>query len=267
MKLILIVSLILSLYSETPNLLTMDLLFNKGNIYRIKGVDTKINFYLNSKTNVSLIPPSYMNLIKRTFQNKKIFNFCKRQHFYIYEKSYENFFCEKNDKSTNREAEGTKLNFNFDNYTISIKESKLFQQKGKYFYFNFWTNNTITDIILSDILLKEIPNLNKDNIQYIRQLEEEEKKENEQNGNDNGKKENSDNNTFRNESSNNKQNQVNANKSGIGWLGVCLIILLSIIVIYVLFVAFRFYRRKKYQNPSFYYKITEEMFDDITPIE
>ena len=26
-------------------------------------------------------------------------------------------------------------------------------------------------------------------------------------------------------------------------------------------------QKKKYQNPSFYYKITEEMFDDITPIE
>ena len=56
-------------------------------------------------------------------------------------------------------------------------------------------------------------------------------------------------------------------KEKIGWIGICLIILLSIIVIYVLYVGFRYYRRKKYQNPSFYYKITEEMFVDITPIE
>ena len=56
-------------------------------------------------------------------------------------------------------------------------------------------------------------------------------------------------------------------KSGIGWIGICLIILLSIIVIYVLYVGFRYYKKKKYQNPSFYYKITEEMFEDITPIE
>ena len=55
--------------------------------------------------------------------------------------------------------------------------------------------------------------------------------------------------------------------SGIGWLGNIIIIILSIIVIYVLYYGFRYYRRKKYQNPSFYYKITEEMFADITPIE
>ena len=66
---------------------------------------------------------------------------------------------------------------------------------------------------------------------------------------------------------NNKNNQNNGNKSGIGWVGIIIIIILSIVVVYVIFVGFRYYRRKKYQNPSFYYKITEEMFDDITPIE
>ena len=60
----------------------------------------------------------------------------------------------------------------------------------------------------------------------------------------------------------------NTNKSsGVGWIETIIIIILSIIVIYVLFIGFRYYRRKKYQNPSFYYKITEEMFEDITPIE
>ena len=66
---------------------------------------------------------------------------------------------------------------------------------------------------------------------------------------------------------NNKEEADNKSKSGIGWLGISLIILLSLIVIYIIYVGFRYYRRKKYQNPSFYYKITEEMFDDITPIE
>ena len=66
---------------------------------------------------------------------------------------------------------------------------------------------------------------------------------------------------------NSEKENSNSQKSGIGWLGIFLIILLSLIVIYVVYVGFRYYRRKKYQNPSFYYKITEEMFDDITPIE
>ena len=65
----------------------------------------------------------------------------------------------------------------------------------------------------------------------------------------------------------NMNNQKNNRKAGIGWVGVAIIIVLSVVVIYVLFVGCRYYRRKKYQNPSFYYKITEEMFYDITQVE
>ena len=64
-----------------------------------------------------------------------------------------------------------------------------------------------------------------------------------------------------------RNNQSIKKNSGIGWLGTIIIIILSIVVIYVLYTGFRYYKRKKYQNPSFYYKITEEMFEDITPIE
>ena len=64
-----------------------------------------------------------------------------------------------------------------------------------------------------------------------------------------------------------RNNQNMKKNSGIGWLGTIIIIILSIVVIYVLYTGFRYYKRKKYQNPSFYYKITEEMFEDITPIE
>ena len=70
-----------------------------------------------------------------------------------------------------------------------------------------------------------------------------------------------------NTNENNNKKIIKENSSGIGWLGTLIIIILSIIVIYVLYVGCRYYRRKKYQNPSFYYKITEEMFADITPIE
>ena len=66
---------------------------------------------------------------------------------------------------------------------------------------------------------------------------------------------------------NDKKKHKKNKSSGIGWLGTIIIIILSIVVFYVLYVGFRYYRRKKYQNPSFYYKITEEMFADITPIE
>ena len=108
-------------------------------------------------------------------------------------------------------------------------------------------------------------NSNKNNFfnnKEIRKLEEE--KNNTINNNIDKKNDNS---TSVNSSIKNEENQKNDKKSGIGWLGIVIIIILSIVVVYVLFVGCRYYRRKKYQNPSFYYKITEEMFDDITPIE
>ena len=83
--------------------------------------------------------------------------------------------------------------------------------------------------------------------------------------NDDEKNTNNINTTINNDKEGNNQT-INKN-SGIGWLGAIIIIILSICVLYVLYVGFRYYKRKKYQNPSFYYKITEEMFEDITPIE
>jgi len=61
--------------------------------------------------------------------------------------------------------------------------------------------------------------------------------------------------------------QNNNNNSKMSWINVTIITVLIVIIIYVAFYLFRYYRKKKYQNPSFYYKITEELFDDITPIE
>ena len=82
------------------------------------------------------------------------------------------------------------------------------------------------------------------------------------------KNNNTDNNITTKINNDKERNNQNIKKnSGIGWLGTIIIIILSIVVIYVLYTGFRYYKRKKYQNPSFYYKITEEMFEDITPIE
>ena len=109
-------------------------------------------------------------------------------------------------------------------------------------------------------IIKAYKNKNNNHIRinYIskRNLEEENRK------NNNNNKTN-----ITNINVNDNKNPIKEKSEGIGWLGTLIIIILSIIVIYVLYVGFRYYRRKKYQNPSFYYKITEEMFADITPIE
>ena len=67
--------------------------------------------------------------------------------------------------------------------------------------------------------------------------------------------------------SNRIQYQNNNNNFKMSWINITIITILIVIIFYVVFYLFRYYRKKKYQNPSFYYKITEELFDDITPIE
>jgi hypothetical protein len=224
----------------------MDLELNSNDFYRIKNIDSHLKFSFNNKTNISLLPEKYTILIKLILKNKKYLYNCNKNIFFINKKPYETFFCEK--ANDNKNINNIKLKFNLGTYNISINESELFSKKGKYFYFNFLTNSNISEIALSTVLLdKKI---------YIRKLEVEEEEEENDNKNDTSKNE-----------SNKNYNKKKNKKSGIGWIGICLIILLSIIVIYVLYVGFRYYRRKKYQNPSFYYKITEEMFEDITPIE
>ena len=246
MKIFILILFYIVIFTQTLNLITMDLELNSNDFYRIKNIDSHLKFSFNNKTNISLLPEKYTNLIKLILKNKKYLYNCNKNIFFINKKPYETFFCEK--ANDNKNINNIKLKFNLGTYNISINESELFSKKGKYFYFNFLTNSNISEIALSTVLL--------DKKRYIRKLEVEEEEEENDNKND----------TSKNESNKNYNKKKNKN-SGIGWIGICLIILLSIIVIYVLYVGFRYYRRKKYQNPSFYYKITEEMFEDITPIE
>ena len=63
------------------------------------------------------------------------------------------------------------------------------------------------------------------------------------------------------------QNNINSNIKKMNWINIIIISVLLLIIIYVVFYIYRYFRKKKYQNPSFYYKITEELFNEVTPIE
>ena len=141
-----------------------------------------------------------------------------------------------------------------------------------YIYFSLFFLFDSKTIIINPIYIKSIKdkiierkNINQHKLYYDEKIKtkrilEQEIDENEKENNITNKDNNTD---IINDKNKNKKNK----NSGIGWLGTTIIIILSIVVFYVLYVGFRYYRRKKYQNPSFYYKITEEMFADITPIE
>ena len=262
MKIFIFLLFLFSINTQFEDVITMDLELNTNNFYRIKNIDSDLKLIFNNITNISLMPIKYINLIRMILLNKQILYNCNSKGILIEQNVYETFFCERN--TGYQDFNKLKLNFNLINYNISLKESELFYREGKYYYFNFLYNDTISNILISKDLNKK--NFNKK--YYLRNLESEnnnnENNENEkQNQNENN---NNDNETYKNESNNKSQNKIN-NKPRIGWIGICLIIILSVIVLYVVYVLFRYYRRKKYQNPSFYYKITEEMFDDITPIE
>ena len=242
--------LIINVYSH--NIITIDLVLNTDSFYRIKNIDSNLQISFDNNNNINLMPYKYIKLIKMIMTNNKILYNCFTKKVLL-DKEYQTFGCERNIKY--KDLDKIKLNFNFENYNISMNISELFSKQGNFYYFNFYSYENNTYVFISDHLLKESLIYNNNNV-FLRKLEGEE------NDNDNTKKDNDTN----VEGENNKQNK-NINNSGIGWLGICFIILLSVIVIYVLYVGFRYYRRKKYQNPSFYYKITEEMFDDITPIE
>ena len=239
MKIIFVILSFLIVISFQTKLIEIDLQINNDKTYIIKNKDDNINFSFDNNSNINIMPQKIIHLIKLIFINNNLLKNCLS----IKYKEFDTFYCTENNEK--RDLSNIKLNFNFENNNQTMKFPQLFTKKRNFYFFNFYSKPDVTSIILGP---KKI--FNNNDLRALKSDNETEGK----NGTDiianNSEKEN-----------------VNTQKSGIGWLGISLIILLSLIVIYVVYVGFRYYRRKKYQNPSFYYKITEEMFDDITPIE
>ena len=251
-SLILILSFII-ISSSTQNLSTINFISNMGHSTLIKKKTENITYHINNSTK-GFLPKKYFNLILNDLVKNKFE--CSSKKTIFNNKVYDTIHCLRT-RFVNIHL--IKLYFNFNNYSIYFTDMELFERKNMDYTFVFFSKNDIREIIIPGKLIKR--KIKKDENKSIRQLTEDENNENKNdndNENDNNKNE---------KKNNNNQNIKNSEKSGIGWLGICIIIVLSVIILYILYVWFRYYRRKKYQNPSFYYKITEEMFEDITPIE
>ncbi len=234
MKIFIIIFSFFVVFSFQAKLIKIDMQINNNEIYTIQNMENNIDCSFLYKLNVKKIPEQILNLIIQTLINNNIMEKCVPNKY----REHITFFCSR--KPMREKINNVNLNFMFDNCTKFVDISGFFSR----------TNNVYFIGISSKPLKK-----NK-NLRLLSSLNETEIK-----------KENNNNNTNANHNINEQEVKEKKGKSGIGWLGISLIILLSLIVIYVIYVGFRYYRRKKYQNPSFYYKITEEMFDDITPIE
>ena len=231
MKIFIIILSFFVILSFQAKLISIDMQINNNEIYTIQTKDDDTNFSFDENININFLPPKILELLIQTFINNNIMDNCFNSKL---NKCLE-FYCTRN--TSNKDITNIKLNFIFDKCRKVIDISDLYSRKNNFYFFKLYSKE----------------NLINNNLRFLVSNNETEGK-NESNNKTNA---------------NHSEQGLNENKgkSGIGWLGISLIILLSLIVIYVIYVGFRYYRRKKYQNPSFYYKITEEMFDDITPIE
>jgi len=231
MKIFIIILSFFVILSFQAKLISIDMQINNNEIYTIQTKDDDTNFSFDENININFLPPKVLELLIQTFINNNIMDNCFNSKL----NKYLEFYCTRN--TSNKDITNIKLNFIFDKCRKVIDISDLYSRKNNFYFFKLYTKE----------------NLINNNLRFLVSNNETEGK-NESNNKTNA---------------NHSEQGLNENKgkSGIGWLGISLIILLSLIVIYVIYVGFRYYRRKKYQNPSFYYKITEEMFDDITPIE
>ena len=231
MKIFIIILSFFVILSFQAKLISIDIQINNNEIYSIQNKDDDTNFSFDENININFLPPKILELLIQTFINNNIMDNCFNSKL----NEYLEFYCTRN--TSNKDITNIKLNFIFDKCRKVIDISDLYSRKNNFYFFKLYTKE----------------NLINNNLRFLVSNNETEGK-NESNNKTNA---------------NHSEQGLNENKgkSGIGWLGISLIILLSLIVIYVIYVGFRYYRRKKYQNPSFYYKITEEMFDDITPIE
>ena len=231
MKIFIIILSFFVILSFQAKLISIDMQINNNEIYTIQNKDDDTNFSFDENININFLPPKILELLIQTFINNNIMDNCFNSKL----NEYLEFYCTRN--TSNKDITNIKLNFIFDKCRKVIDISDLYSRKNNFYFFKLYSKE----------------NLINNNLRFLVSNNETEGK-NESNNKTNA---------------NHSEQGLNENKgkSGIGWLGISLIILLSLIVIYVIYVGFRYYRRKKYQNPSFYYKITEEMFDDITPIE
>ena len=231
MKIFIIILSFFVILSFQAKLISIDMQINNNEIYTIQTKDDDTNFSFDENININFLPPKILELLIQTFINNNIMDNCFNSKL----NEYLEFYCTRN--TSNNDITNIKLNFIFDKCRKVIDISDLYSRKNNFYFFKLYSKE----------------NLINNNLRFLVSNNETEGK-NESNNKTNA---------------NHSEQGLNENKgkSGIGWLGISLIILLSLIVIYVIYVGFRYYRRKKYQNPSFYYKITEEMFDDITPIE
>ena len=119
-----------SLSDISPALLTIDLKF-KNHTFIIKKKEEEFKYYFNPNTSAILLPEEYYNTFKDILINNNYK--CEESEVYYIKYFYYHFFC----SGAHSDFSSMKLNFNFDNYTLTYTGNELFQKvkDGYYCYF------------------------------------------------------------------------------------------------------------------------------------
>ena len=165
MEIIIFIITLFSINAQSLDIKTIDLRLNSDNFYRIKNIDSELKFNFNNNTNVNLLPKKYLNLIIMILKNQKIFYDCKMKAYRINNINFEINFCEKNTDIKDLKIE---LNIDFGTFNIPLTESQLFSIKDlTTYFFNFWTNDNIDDVVISDVLINaNLRNIESDNYDF-----------------------------------------------------------------------------------------------------
>ena len=121
-----------------PEIVTIDLEFDENIKYRIRGEeDGPIKALVNDRGDRSIIPKKYFDLIKTYFTKNKF----KCSAKYVYSGGlYETFYCNENNAV---DYSKIKLYYNFENSTVILKESQLFETKGDKHYSKLRTQDSV----------------------------------------------------------------------------------------------------------------------------
>ena len=162
MEIIIFIIALFSINAQSLDIKTIDLRLNSDNFYRIKNIDSELKFNYNNITNVNLLPKKYLNLIIMILKNQKIFYDCRMKSYRSNNIYFEVNFCQKNTGIKDLKIE---LNFDFGTFNISLTESQIFSiEDVTTYYFNFWTNDNIDNVVISDVLINaNLRNLENDN--------------------------------------------------------------------------------------------------------
>ena len=134
--------------TTNPALLTIDLEIGNNKTFIIKDKDETVEYFINKMSYKSLVPKKYFDKFKEILKK----NNYKCHTKYVYSAGfYQTFYCNQR----NSDFSSLKLNYRFENYTITFTGNELFEKNGNNYYSYFRTQKDLSLYWIATKLLKK----------------------------------------------------------------------------------------------------------------